>query len=239
MQKRRSEHGDHALLERYFSHVHEIRPWIFLMENVPALGSDASYLTETGRLRTAGYDVRSEIVRYNEYGAYTTRRRLFTVGIRGSRIGAKAFFRHLAAHRQPERTVREAIEWLRDKARGEVADHDWSLLNTIGKYRGHYESGKYGWKRLDYDEPAPSFGSVAKTYILHPEAGVGTFPERVLSVREVMAIAGFDTSVAFPIGTPRAKRYQMVANTVSPSVSRALAAVVRIFLVGNDRASHP
>jgi site-specific DNA-cytosine methylase len=86
---------------------------------------------------------------------------------------------------------------------------------------------------LDYDTPAPSFGSVAKTYILHPEAGIGGYAERVLSVREVMAIMGFADSVRFPERTSRAKRYQMVANAVSPVASRAIAVVVKRLLVGS------
>jgi site-specific DNA-cytosine methylase len=85
---------------------------------------------------------------------------------------------------------------------------------------------------LDYDSPAPSFGSVAKTYILHPDAGVEGYPERVLSVREVLAIMGFSDSVRFPEGTARAKRYQMVANSVSPQVSRAVALTTLAVLRG-------
>jgi site-specific DNA-cytosine methylase len=138
----------------------------------------------------------------------------------------------LRGHHAPARTVRDAIARFRNAPRGSYPDHDWSELQTISKYRDRYESGQYGWTRLNYDDPAPSFGSVAKTYILHPEAGVDGYPERVLSVREVLAIMGFPDSVQFPEGTSRAKRYQMVANSVSPQVSRAVALSVRSLLTG-------
>lgn len=233
LQRRRGAHGDHMLLDRFFAHVNEIHPALFVMENVPAIGSDVAYADGVSALEGNGYNVASMIVRYDEYGAATRRRRLFTVGVRNSRVGARAFLDELAASRKTERqNVRDAIGWLRDKTRGEVLDHDWSQLKSIGNYRHLYESGKYGWARLDYATAAPSFGSVAKTYILHPESGTADFGERVVSVREVMAIMGFDLSVAFPANTSRTKRYQMVANTVSPYVSRAIARVTRYFLTG-------
>lgn len=233
LQRRRANHGDHGLLAQFFTNVVEIRPTIMLMENVPALGSDRAYLDGLEWLRANGYDVGRGIIRYDQLGAATRRKRLFTIAVLGTRVGARTFFKLLRERQRPAKTVGQAIQWLRNMGRGEVTDHDWSRLRTIGNYRHLYESGKYGWAKLSYGEAAPSFGSVAKTYILHPEAGIGSFPERVVSVREVMAIMGFDVSVAFPAKTPRAKRYQMVANAVSPDVSREVAVVVRYLLTGH------
>lgn len=232
LQRRRHEHDDHGLLKRFFMNVLEIKPEILLMENVPALGSDRIYTDSVARLRREGYDVARQIVRYHEYGAASRRKRLFTVGIRRSRVGAAIFFARLATRQRLPRTVGEEIRWLRRVPRDAVPDHDWSNLRSIGHYRHLYRSGKYGWAKLAYDLPAPSFGSVAKTYILHPESGGRGFPERVLSVREVLAIMGFDLSLAFPGGTSRTKRYQMAANAVSPHVSRAAASVAYELLLG-------
>jgi DNA (cytosine-5)-methyltransferase 1 len=232
LQRRRSAHGDHALLTRFIENVRAIRPVIFVMENVPALSSDELYASGLDQLRGDGYDVRAGILHYDHFGAATRRRRLFTVGVRGTRVGARTFFDYLHDEHRAPRTVRDAILRFRDLGRGAVPDHDWSELRSIGNYRERYESGQYGWRRLEYDLPAPSFGSVAKTYILHPEAGVDGYPERVLSVREVMAITGFSDEVRFPSGTSRAKRYQMIANAVSPQVSRAVAATVKRLLTG-------
>jgi DNA (cytosine-5)-methyltransferase 1 len=234
LQRRRERHDDHVLLERFFANTLEIGPEIVVMENVPALGSDSSYADGVNRLRREGYHVVSRILKYHDFGAATRRRRLFTVGIRSSRVGGRVFFKRLETRVARARTVRQEIGWLRNQGRDSVPDHDWSELRSIGNYSHLYKSGKFGWTKLAYDEAAPSFGSVAKTYILHPEAGEGGFPERVLSVREVLAITGFDLKVAFPVGTPRAKRYRMAANAVSPHVSRAVASVVREFLVGTE-----
>lgn len=236
MQKRGREHDDHALLDVFVEHVRQIRPEVFVMENVPALRGDDLYRSGMERLRsTPGcrYHVEARVIDYAHFGASTKRRRLFTVGVRNSATGASRLFELIQHEQQAARTVGDAIMWLRDSSRGEIPDHDWSVLRSIGKYSAHYESGKFGWVRLRYNEPAPSFGSVAKTYILHPEAGIGTFPERVISVREVLSIMGFAPDEAvFPNGTSRAKRYQMAANSVSPVVSGAVARAVRCFLTG-------
>src|SRR5688572_28723673 len=42
--RRLAQHDDHQLLARFFEHVQEIRPAAFVMENVPPVGSDPSFL---------------------------------------------------------------------------------------------------------------------------------------------------------------------------------------------------
>lgn len=234
--RRRREHDDHALLGRFFDHILGLMPGAFLMENVPALRSDDTYRRQIQLVQNAGYSTYAQLVRYSDYGAATSRTRLFTVGLRASTTGALEFFRRLQHRRRPPLRVREAIERLREEPRNGVPDHDWSELQSIGNYTERYASGRFGWKKLDYDQPAPSFGSIAKTYILHPESGCNGFPTRVLSVREAMAIIGFGSGVEFPAGVARAKRYQMVANAVSPVVSRAAAVVLIEMLTGAPQA---
>lgn len=236
-QRRLQNHGDHHLLAKYFEHVMEIRPAAFLMENVPPVGSDPTFRRWLDLLHSDGYGSESHLVRYADYGGASARIRRFTVGFRNSYHGAREFFARLRACRSPAGTVREAIFWARDLGRDAVADHDWSELRTIAKYTERYKTGRFGWKRLQYDSPAPSFGSVAKTYILHPEAGIDHFPMRVLSVREVLSIMDFGRNVRFPDATPRAKRYQMTANAVSPLVAQVCATIIRELLTGDVAAS--
>lgn len=233
-QRRRGAHDDHVLFNRFIGNVIAIAPAVALMENVPALAADPIYADGVARLRGAGYSVDRAILQYSDFGASTRRRRLFTAAIRGTQTGARRFFELLEYERKPARTVRDAIFWLRDLDRNAIRDHDWSELRSIDNYRHLYASGKYGWAKLRYDEASPSFGSVSKTYILHPEAGDLGFSERVLSVREVLNIMGFDESTAFPEGTPRTKRYQMAANAVAPEVSRAAARVIKCLLTGES-----
>lgn len=238
VQKRGRSHEDHALLHRYFHHIQEIRPRLFLMENVPPLAGDPDYVDLRRELEFSGYSVGGRILRYSDFGAATARRRLFTVGIRDSaRAGWLDFFGLLEEERRSQKdesgsTVRDAIGWLRDVGAKEVPDHEWSQLTTIQKYSEYYESGKYGWRILSWDETAPSFGSVAKTYILHPDSSPGEGDARVLSVKEVLSIMGFDRGFRFPAEVGLTRRYRMAANAVSPRVSRLCARAARRLLDG-------
>jgi DNA (cytosine-5)-methyltransferase 1 len=135
-------------------------------------------------------------------------------------------FERLEQARAAGRTVREAIGRFARLPEGAFPDHEWAHVKTIDRYADKYASGQYGWYRLAWDEPAPSFGHVAKTYTLHPGIDDHT-PPRVLSVREVLAILGFDDSFIFPDSVPRTTKYRMAADAVSPQFSRALARAIK------------
>lgn len=227
LQRRGTNHRDHELLGRFFEHVIGLEPSAFLMENVPPVGKDPVYVEWLRVLGKHGYAVESRILRYSDYGASTARRRLITVGLRtsGTRTPTE-FFYQLERLREPSGTVRDAIGWLEDKSEGSLRDHDWSALKTIDKYRERYDSGQYGWKQLSWAEPAPSFGSVSKTYTLHPSA----VPPRVVSVREVLSIMGFSPDFHFPEGIGLSRRYRMVANAVCPLFSRKCAEALQTMI---------
>ena len=102
-----------------------------------------------------------------------------------------------------------------------------------------HRSGKYGWKRLAWDAPALSFGSVSKTYILHPDSDPERPEARVLSVREVLSIMGFGRSFRFPEHTPLSLRYRMAANAVSPVFSADCATVLRVMIWSGPGVPEP
>ena len=165
-------------------------------------------------------------------GVSSVCRRLFTVGVHDTgHFTASDFFRRVDQCRRKPSTVKDAIKWLKDRDSGTVVDHEWSKLRTIEKYSERYRTGQFGWRKLEWSKSAPSFGSIAKTYILHPDAGDDAgFPLRVLSVREVLSIMGFDREFRFPEGTPLHLRYRMVANPVSQLVAMACAQATRLVL---------
>jgi DNA (cytosine-5)-methyltransferase 1 len=239
VQRRGSSHEDYGLVGRFFEHLHVIKPHAFLMENVPPLGGDPIYRRMVSDLKCRGYSVASEVLRYSDFGAATTRKRLFTVGFRDSlQSGAEEFFRRLRARRRPPVTVRDAIGWLRDQPRASVPDHEWSSIRTIGNYAERYRTGRYGWKRLEWDEQAPSFGSVSKTYVLHPDSDPEKPDPRVLSVREILSIMGFEREFRFPAGTGLTLRYRMAANAVSPIVAANCAHVIRELIWGEAETTY-
>jgi DNA (cytosine-5)-methyltransferase 1 len=80
--------------------------------------------------------------------------------------------------------------------KGCYPDHVWPNLKTIDKYAENYRTNKFGWYVLNWSEPAPSFGNVMKTYILHPDSLNGK-PSRVISVREALLVMGFNENTRF------------------------------------------
>lgn len=227
--RRRGKHANYRLMARFMSHVLENRPKVFLMENVPPAKPYADKLS--ARLHKKGYRTHSEIVKYSDYGAATSRSRLMVFGTESG--DATAFFEELKArHLQDPRTVREMIGDFKDRDAGTYPDHIWPHLNTIDKYRERYRTGQFGWYRLKWDEPAPSFGNVMKTYTLHPSSWHDRSPEfpRVISVREALSLMGFPRSYSFPPGMGLGQRYQMVVDSVSPVFSRAAAEVISTLL---------
>lgn len=225
-------HGDYALLDCYFTYVRDLKPEVFLMENVLPVANDPVFNMWKVRL-SRKYWIAHSPIRYSDYGAATARQRFFAVGfLKGSRKNlAEEFFYRLGSYRRKPRTVGQALRPLLTKNPGEVPDHHWPNFRTINNYQDKYNSNRFGWYKLDPDKPAPSFGSVMKTYILHPYAGNGHgIALRVISVREAMNIMGFPASFRFPDKMGMKYRYQMVADAVSPVFSNVAARVIREIL---------
>ncbi|MGC9145910.1 MAG: DNA cytosine methyltransferase [Nitrososphaeria archaeon] len=216
VQKRGIRHPDYRLLSVFYENVFRLRPTVFIMENVPLLANDPAFERYVLKAEKNGYSVIFSVYRYSDFGAATRRRRLFVIGIMGS--DAAGVVARLEMMKAPAKTVQEATWDLKD-ADG-FPDHQWSHPRTIYKYYKKYKDGKFGWYILRWNEPAPSFGNVNKTYILHPE---GT---RVISAREAMRIMGFGDDYIFPPGVPLSAKYQMIADAVSPVFSEKLGVAV-------------
>lgn len=227
--RRGKKHKDYNLLYRYFKHIELNRPRVFIMENVPLIANDIVLWRNIRRLERIGYSIMGRVIKYSDYGAPTKRHRFILFGIR--EVDAGLFFKKLLIHKSPAKSVKDVIWELRDKEQGEVQDHVWPELRTISKYRHYYETGKYGWYILNWKEPAPSFGNVMKTYILHPDAFNGG-STRVISIKEALLIMGFNSDFRFPQNFGLGIRYQMVVDSVSPTFSR-LAGIVTKELISS------
>lgn len=222
--KRGSNHPDAELVKRFFDHVIMISPPIFIMENVPPA---KKYILQVLREKKIDrvYNIDVHILCYGDWGAPTRRKRLFVVGTnRNCKISIDALMKSLLSRRKNAMTVREAFSLI-SRIENDP-EHVFFRPKTIDRYLNYYRTGKYGWYVLKWDEPAPSFGNVTKTYILHPAAFNGG-PVRVISVREALLIMGFPPRFRFPDGMGVTSRYQMVADAVSPVFSSALAKTIR------------
>lgn len=224
VKKRLKSHPDYELLTFYFKNILNLKPEVFVLENVIPLRKDDNYQFWINKL-AKDYSIDSRIICYADYGASTKRNRLFTVGFK--EYDSSKFFENLESLRRKSATVSDAIQRFVNLNKGEFPDHQWPILRTISKYQKLYEKGKFGWYKLNMDYPAPSFGNIMKTYILHPYAGVNGFAERVISVREAMAIMGFPDKYVFPEKMGLTMRYQMVVDAVSPVFSEILAYAIK------------
>ncbi|MEM4091240.1 MAG: DNA cytosine methyltransferase [Thermoplasmatales archaeon] len=219
-------HRDYGLVKKFADNVLMIRPEGFVLENVPPLQNDPTFNSQVRRFRSHGYTVKSYIFRYSDFGAATSRRRLFVIGLREGNL--QGFESAMISQKRNPGTVRSAIGELTDLMMGEHPDHQWPNLRTIKKYAERYDSGKFGWAVLKWDIPAPSFGNVMKTYTLHPDSDPRSGSARVVSPLEVSRIMGFDHGFSFPDGTGMARKYQMLADSVSPVFSRKIASALLV-----------
>ncbi len=226
LQKRGADHPNYPLIARYFDHINNIKPDLFFMENVPPVRNYPIFLESLEKIRAKEYYVEYKVFHYSDFGAATTRRRLIVFGGRDEVLVKKIILK-FNERKKTAKTVGEAIKKYEKVPFGGYPDHIWPHFKTIHKYKDKYESGKYGWYKLDYSKPAPSFGNIMKTYILHPDSGKNGTPARVISIREAMEIMGFSSEFRFPEDMGVGMRYQMVVDVVSPTISKIIAEVVK------------
>lgn len=226
IQRRGEAHPNYPLVARYFDHISRLRPDLFFMENVPPTRNYPVFKEAMEKIRNEGYYVEHEVIHYSDFGASTKRRRLIVFGGLNEKL-VKKIIERFNCKKKAAKTVGEAIKKYENLKAGEFPDHVWPHFKTIHKYADKYESGQYGWYKLDYSKPAPSFGNIMKTYILHPECGNNGTPVRVISIREAMEIMGFPSDFRFPDDMGVGMRYQMVVDVVSPTISEILAETIK------------
>lgn len=228
--KRGSEHPLYGCMDAYFRIVERMLPNAFILENVPGMGGDPEFRRGLWRMRCIGYSVGVSVLSYSDFGSAWARKRLFAIGVRREfGTDAETVFKRIP--RDKTLTLRHAIGDLAGIMPDASIDHIWPRVNTISRYLRFYRTGKYGWYVLDWDRPAPSFGNICKTYILHPDSFNGG-ETRPISVREALRIAGFPDDYRFPVGCPMTMKYQMIADTVSPAFSQRLAVILKRHLLG-------
>lgn len=101
------------LVWRYMDAVESVRPKVFVMENVAALGRLAKWEgVRRGIVRRGaglGYDVSFEVHHAPDYGVPENRDRVIFVGVRGDVGDVRAFYEELGRRRAEPPTAREAI----------------------------------------------------------------------------------------------------------------------------------
>lgn len=228
------------LIEEFVRFVKELRPYTFMMENVPGLALDKSFKRAIRELQKAGYGKPHwKVVNIKDYGIAQSRKRLVLVG---SRLGPLK----IAEPTKKKKTVRQVIgklpepEKSKDPLHKIFPIHSPEILNLIkdipkdggsrkdlGKHRQLkcHKKDNVGFNdvygRLRWDD----FSTTITGGCLNPSKGRFLHPEqdRCISAREASMLQSFPMKYKFPVGAPRTKIALMIGNALPPEFSRIQA----------------
>jgi DNA (cytosine-5)-methyltransferase 1 len=220
-----------SLIGHFVRLVVELKPSVFLLENVPnLLRIEHGAILESAikSLSNLGYGIRSEIVSAADFGVPQIRKRLFVVGVMNAsevrfpeRIHGVAML--------PYVTSKETLDDLPDAAEfGEcgVFNHEPTMhsADMIARLRtlvpGERERGSFH-DRLHPDRP--SFTLRAGSGNFSPLRPIHYRYDRVVTVRESARIQGFSDAFVWPDRIPRLQQYRQVGNAVPPPLAEAFA----------------
>lgn len=231
------------MIPQFVRAVHEARPKVFLMENVPGLAGPThrEYLEAAlDDLSKLGYSVAFEVVNAAEYGIPQKRRRLIVVGIRGSK--SKFAFpmpTHGPRGEQPFVTSGTVLARVpgRDAANASKVTYAKRPDLRPSPYDGHLFNG--GGRAINLSEPSHTILASAggnKTHFLdlqeevpkyHKHLMAGGCPRigslrggRRLSIEESAALQTFPKGMRF-YGS-RSSQYAQVGNAVPPALAKVL-----------------
>ena len=81
LRRRKRSHPHYNCISAFFTELNKCRPIAFVMENVPALRKDPLFIKFMKKI-SKYYNTSVRIIKYSDYGAAFSRRRLFALGIR-------------------------------------------------------------------------------------------------------------------------------------------------------------
>lgn len=224
------------LINEFVRFVKELKPYTFMMENVPGLALDPLFLKAMKELEEVGYYKPDyKVVNVKDYGVPQNRKRLVVVG---SRLGPL----NVATPINKKVTVRKVIGTLpnpdvasdplhkifpshTDRIQGLIEDipHDGGSRKDLGEHR-QLECHKkenvgfndvYG--RLRWDD----YSSTITGGCLNPSKGRFLHPEqnRCISAREAALLQSFPKNYQFPVDAPRSNIALMIGNALPPRFS--------------------
>lgn len=229
------EDDRNELIKEYVRFVKALRPYTFMMENVPGLVKYELFDQAITSLSEIGYSVDYKIVNVKDYGVPQSRRRLVLVGSRLGKI-------KVASSPNEKLTVREVIGDLplpglsQDPLHKIFPKHSDKVLKRIKltpknggsrkdlpkKYTLACHKAKnvgfndvYGRLRWDDYSTTITGGCLnpSKGRFLHPEQ------DRCISAREAALLQSFPPEYIFPLDVPRGNLALMIGNALPPKFS--------------------
>ncbi len=206
--------------------VSDIKPRVFVMENVPAIMDDGLEKALRREFRQAGYSrIYFNVLKAEDYGTPSHRLRVFISNIK---ISPPRLGRYI--------TVKEALKGLPPEG-GHLPNHEIPPLSNkklkrISRLRWgqaliYYEGAKRRLPnliRLDPNKIAPTV--LGSSRFIHP------FYDRFLTVREQARLMGFPDSFVFLGG--RDEQYNQVGEAVPVPLAKAVALEVARKLDSGD-----
>jgi DNA (cytosine-5)-methyltransferase 1 len=224
------------LINEYVRFVLELRPFTFMMENVPALEKYDLFIAAIETFKKAGYQVDHKVVNVKDYGVPQSRKRLVLVGSRLGQI-------KIAEPVNKKVTVKEVIgdlpfpENSMDPLHSVFPKHSSQIQNLIKDIPKNGGSRKdlgperqlkchqkpnvgfndvYGRLRWDDYSTTITGGCLnpSKGRFLHPDQ------DRCISAREAALLQSFPIGYKFPVGAPKTNIALMIGNALPPEFSR-------------------
>lgn len=255
--QRRGDNTDvrNNLVLEYIRLIKDIRPKLFVMENVGGLLSvrGKPYLKQlTDELGKAGYLIQKEKLIATDFDVPQGRKRIFIVGELSEKGVYSYRFPTPTGHKI--KTVREAIGDLVGKDEKDIPNHKADKLSAINlkriraikegegqdslpddlqlechkKNEGHRHLDTYG--RMAWDKPSPTitarFDSFSRGRFGHPEL------DRTITLREGARLQTFPDSFEF-LGS-KVEIARQIGNAVPPALAEHVAQSVKLTLGGNN-----
>lgn len=232
---RRGKEDQRDFLPEFVRAVLEVRPRVFIMENVPGLASFTPYLQSVFAPLFEEYRVAEpQVVNAADYGVPQSRRRLVIVGSRDG-VEFKAPPGNPRAHVPAGLVLKAAPQGEPNPSKIVFAKNPDLRPNP---YHGHLFNG--GGRAIQLDKPSPTILAGAggnKTHFLDLEdripayhahlargggASSGELPgARRITVAESAALQSFPLGMAF--AGRRSSQYTQVGNAVPPKLAQAIA----------------
>lgn len=211
--------------------VGELKPSVFMLENVPNLVSidNGEFLADIeAELKEFGYSVGHTVVSSADFGVPQNRKRLVVIGLKGRKKVRFPETSDGGAKAAPI-SVLHAIGDLPDAGEFGVTgiyNHEptvhspdmvarFSVLEPGKRERGSFHD------RLHPDRPSYTLRAGSGNF--SPLRPVHFKHNRVITVRESARLQGFSDNFLWPDRIPRLQQYRQVGNAVPPPLARAFA----------------
>lgn len=218
------------LFDEYVRLVGEIRPRVFVAENVPGLIAGKAkgyYLRVRAALREHGYQVAAAVLDAQWLGVPQVRKRVIIMGVRDD-VGQQPRFPKPLPYRY---SIADACPWVRPGGVSPFAVEDDASIDryAIGAEWRKLSPGKQSERFFslvlpDPRSPSPTItqtggASVGAASVVHP------YECRKFAIAEVKRLCGFPDDFRLP-GT-YAQGYERLGRAVPPPMMHAVATTIR------------